>query len=478
MNAFDLSGVTVVDTNDGSLRPGMTVVVEDGKIAHVAPAESVGASTRRSIDAAGTFVTPGFIECHAHPLNSSDPAGYLTMMLAHGITGVRQMSGTPEHLAARRAGTLIPAADAPELLEMPGEILTRANAGNPQRIVEEINRQQAAGADFIKVIEVDPATFFAGLGECNRLGLRYIGHLPPEIDIREAATRGMRSVEHLGPRDTQVLACSTAEPELREAMRTREAPPSHLSGPIPEHVIRRAIANPVLLTQPGEFVRYRRVIDTYSDAKCRELAAFLAGTGMWQVPTLIRIRTMQLADDRTYCDDPNLQYVPAAIRQMWAELTDQFQAKLSDEIRALLKELFALQIGMVKPLYDAGVNMMAGSDTGGGWIIPGVGLHREFDLLAEAGLSPLEILQLTTRNVAKFLGRETMMGSVEEGKNADLVLLAANPLADVANLHKVTGVVRAGTYYSDADLAALKQRTADRQHTLTPSPEALKPPCC
>lgn len=478
MNAFDLRGVTVVDTRDGSLRPNTTIVVEDGKIAHLAPATSSTENGRRSVDAGGAFVVPGFLECHAHPLNAGDPVGYLTMMLAHGITGVRQMSGTPQALAARRDGTLMPAVDVPELLEMPGEILTRTNAPNPQRVVEEIHKQRDAGADFIKVIEVDRETFYAGLAECTRLGLRYIGHLPPEIDIREAAQRGMRSVEHLGPRDTQVLACSTDETALRAGIAARKRPPSQISGPIPEHVIRRAIALPTLLTDPAEFTRYRRVIDTYSDEKCRELAAFLATTGMWQVPTLIRIRTMQQPDDRSYREDPNLRYVPLATRQMWQELSEQFEAKLSTEIRAMLKELFALQLGLVKPLHRAGVKLMAGSDTGGGWVIPGVGLHREFDLLAEAGLSPLEVLQLTTINGAQFLGREATLGSIDEGKNADLVLLGANPIADVANLHQVTGVVRAGRYYSAAQLDAMKQRTEQRLRTWAPAPDALKPPCC
>jgi len=129
-------------------------------------------------------------------------------------------------------------------------------------------------------------------------------------------------------------------------------------------------------------------------------------------------------------------------------------------------------------LHRAGVRMLAGSDTGGAWIVPGVGLHREFDLLAESGLMPLEVLQLTTRNAAEFLGTQSTMGSVEEGKNADLVLLGGNPVADVQNLHKVNAVVRGGTYLAPADLAAMKKRTEERQHTWAPSAEALKPTCC
>ena len=106
--------------------------------------------------------------------------------------------------------------------------------------------------------------------------------------------------------------------------------------------------------------------------------------------------------------------------------------------------------------------MLAGSDLGGGFVIAGFGLHREFDLLEAAGLSPLDVLQMTTLNGAKFLGRESTMGSVAVGKAANLVLLSANPMASVQNLHRIAGVVRGGTYHSAAALAAMKQKTADR----------------
>ncbi len=109
--------------------------------------------------------------------------------------------------------------------------------------------------------------------------------------------------------------------------------------------------------------------------------------------------------------------------------------------------------------------MMAGTDSGGAgeWDIPGFALHQEFDLLAEAGLSPLTILQMTTLDGAKFLGREASMGTVEAGKNADLVVLDANPVASERNLHRIDAVVRTGDYFSRRDLDGLLEKTRDRQ---------------
>ncbi|WP_425445771.1 amidohydrolase family protein [Umezawaea tangerina] len=95
-------------------------------------------------------------------------------------------------------------------------------------------------------------------------------------------------------------------------------------------------------------------------------------------------------------------------------------------------------------------------------MVAGASLHDEFDLLAQAGLGPLRILRSATTDPARFLGREADAGTVEVGKEADLVLLDADPTAEVANLHAVSGVVRAGGHHDAAALAALKERAVGR----------------
>ncbi len=475
-----LNGVTIVDTRDGTHRPGMSIIMEHGTITKIAPAASMAAGSSKPVDAHGKFAVPGYNDYHCHPLNSGDPRGSLRLMLANGITGFRQMSGTPETLAARRAGTLMPPIPAPELLEMAGQILTRANAASVDAAIAEVRAQKAQGADFIKVIDVRPDVFYAVAAETKQLGLHFLGHLNPDVAPADAARAGMRSIEHLGPKDSVLLSCSTDEAVLRElvAQQTPNAPP--ISGPIPESVILRAIANPAMFTSPAEAARYQRVIDTFSEAKLRDLAAAFVAGGTWQVPTLIRIRTQMRGDDPLYRNDPNLRYIPPPTRQMWEELAQLFPAKLTPAVRETLDRLFALLRELVKPLKDAGVKMMAGSDSGGsaGWTIPGFSLHQEFDLLAQAGLTPLEILQMTTVNGAEFLGREAGMGSVAEGKGANLVLLDADPVANVQHLHGIAAVVRDGRYYSAQALAALKQQTEEGLATLTGPATPLGPTCC
>jgi imidazolonepropionase-like amidohydrolase len=453
-----LTGVTIVDTHDGRKTGGMTIAIENGKIATIGQGAPAGGAAT-TIDARGKFVVPGYLDMHAHPLGSRDDEGSLNTMLAYGITGVRQMSGSPDMLTARREGRLIPTEAAPELVAMPGMILMPLNAGSPEAAAAEIRKQKEAGADFIKIVMVPSPTFFAALEEAKRVGLPFAGHIPRGVDVTEAARNGMFAIEHLHGS----FEASSSDPA---ALRNADGGGAPRLPPLPEgftlnEVFERAIANPILIRPPSyEFERL--LVAAYSADKAKRLAEQFVAAGTWQVPTLIRRRTMQLGDDPLYRNDPNLRFIPGVTRQMWESLAQQFSARVGTASKKILADLAVLQFGLIKIFRDAGVNMVAGSDMGGQWCIPGVSLHQEFELLGEAGLTPLEILQMTTLNGAKFLSRETTMGTVEAGKNADLVLLDVDPLAGVQNLNAIHGVVRAGKYYSASALGDLKKKTEQR----------------
>ena len=153
-------------------------------------------------------MVPGFNDLHAHPLQG-DAERNLTMLLAHGITGFRQMAGTPELLAERKRGRPFAKADAPELLAMPGLPLLGLLAKSPEAARTEVREQRADGADFIKVANLAPAQFMAALDEAKALGLPFVGHLPPTVTADSAAQAGMRAIEHLGPGPSLLLSCST-----------------------------------------------------------------------------------------------------------------------------------------------------------------------------------------------------------------------------------------------------------------------------
>ncbi|HEY0747091.1 MAG TPA: amidohydrolase family protein [Steroidobacteraceae bacterium] len=458
-----LDHVVVVDVRTGQLVRDRALVVADGKIVEVARGGTVRVTgAGRLIEGNGRFVVPGFNDMHAHNLNTESPETSLPLMLANGVTGFRQMAGSPELLAKRAARKTRMPPDSPALLAMPGTILAGAAFADPAAAVAEIGRQKAQGADFIKVIDVPPAAFFAAEDAARENGLPISGHLPLALDAREAIRRGMNSVEHLGPGITLLLNCSRDDAALRSmiaAIPLGSGGGSHFNAE-PEQV-RRMLANPLLLTPPQGFALMHRVLETYDGEKCRAFAAEVAASSTWMVPTLTRLEAMELGNTPALRDNPDQRYAPTESRALWRDVGNEFDEKLTPDQRKLLAELFETQLRLTGLFDKAGVKMLTGTDFGGQWIVSGFSLHHEFDLLARAGVSPLRVLQMTTVDPARFLQRETTMGTVERGKNADLVLLDADPTKAIANLHRVSAVVRAGRYLSRADLDALETRAQD-----------------
>lgn len=463
-----LTNVTAVDTESGKLTPDATVTLAAGKIASV-QVGTPASSAATIIDARGKYLVPGFLDMHVHSMQDPHPPDSLAMLLAHGVTGIRQMAGAPELLERRSRGMLDFGQDTPECLAMPGSLLTFANCPTPEAGVNEVRRQKDQGADFIKSIVVSPKTFFATLAEAKRLGLAYGGHLSPGVDVIEASKAGLDFVEHLGPTELQLIKCSKAELIIRLIMRLKPPPvppltPADLQGMVGKILI----ANPVLFRlnmDPQAIDKTARLVSSFQPDKALKLAAACAKNHTWQCPTLIRNETMQFGDEPRFTESPDLRYIPTAVRQLWTEVARQYAEKLTPTAKDTMKRLMDLSLRLVKMFNDNGVEMLAGSDCGGGWVIPGISLHQEFDLLAQAGLSPLRALQMTTINGARFLKREATMGTVAAGKEANLVLLDANPIDSVQNLHRIHAVIRDGRFYSADALTQLKERVAQRVAT-------------
>ena len=456
-----LDGGRVVDPRDGSVIENASILVRQGRIVAVDQGGSVKSDPSvQRIDATGKYVVPGYNDMHSHVLELKDPSGALALMLAEGVTGFRQMSGSPERLAERRSGTLPVGERAPAALEMPGTILTPLNAASTEAVTAEIRLQKSQGADFIKMAFVSPPVFVAAMEEARRCGIAVLGHLQDGVDAAEAAKAGFRSVEHLGPGATVWTACSSEEHELQsEAKPVRmRAPPVNI--PFLRKIImwrlQSMLVNPAAFVPPEYAVRLRRAFQTFDKGKFERLATLFIEQDTWHVPTLVRLRTQELADAPEYDSDPYLQYMPEKSVRRWRQVTGKFK-KLPRPMRETYAEAYPRQLELTKHLADSGVKMMTGTD--GGWLAgPGLTLQEEFAELGKAGLSALQILQMATINAAEYLGREDTMGTVEPGRNADLVLLDANPLEAVANLHAIAGVVRAGVYYARADLDAMRDK--------------------
>lgn len=463
---LQIDGATIVDPRDGSIHADASVVMEGGRIVEISQSEKRPFPSSDRIDGTGKFVVPGYNDMHSHALELDDPSGVLALMLAEGVTGFRQMSGSPELLRSRRDGRLDLGDAAPALLEMPGTVLTPFTAGSTSAVAEEIRSQKAQGADFAKMVFASPDVFFAAIAEAERIGLPILGHLQEGVDAAEASRRGFRSIEHLGTGSTIWAGCSTVEAELRaDARRTPfRAPPFRLPSFLQRFILkrlRRFLVNPAAFAKPADVARLQRALDTFDLGKAEALAARFREDGAWQVPTLVRLRTQELADEPEYERDPSIRFMPVENLKAWHAVTGRFK-RLPAAMRATFRQAYPRQQALTRLLADAGVPMMTGTDGGTLWS-PGQTLRQEFLELAAAGLSPLKILQMTTIDPASYLGRTNTMGTVEVGRNADLVMLDANPLEDARNLHRIAGVVRAGVHRSARELASLTAPFATSQ---------------
>jgi imidazolonepropionase-like amidohydrolase len=463
-----LRDATVVDVDTGAATAHQDLRIARGRISAISghdparrPEDGAGLEV---VDAAGAFVEPGFVDAHAHALNHPDEVdGAYALMLAAGVCGFRQMSGDDRLLERRAAGPLRTPTGAPRLLALPGDLLTPLNAGTARAAAASVRHQAARGADFIKAGFTSARTFMAALREAVRLGIPLAGHLPEDLDPREAVRGGVRCIEHLGP-GTSLIAASSRREEQARAMGSSlpPVPPLRLLQPLVQRPLLRFVVNPAAATGPRTATAYEVAARWTDPAKMQALAELLVEHGTWNCPTLIRLHTQAFGDRPIHLEDSRREYIHPEELAGWEEASRRLAA-LPARTREALAEDWEAKQRMARTLADAGAPMLTGTDANGaGWVIPGFALHDEFDLLAEAGLPPARILRMATLDAARFFGRQEAAGRVAVGCEADLVLLGADPLADHRALHRITGVVRDGGWYSREVLDGVLERAAAR----------------
>src|SRR6202521_1218681 len=171
---------------------------------------------------------------------------------------------------------------------------------------------------------------------------------------------------------------------------------------------------------------------------------------------------------RHLSESPRLRYVPYALKMMW-NLGMRFPPKMTPEQLATSRSYFQWQLRVVGEMQKAGVGILAGTDTPNPYVYPGYGLQDELGLLVQAGLTPMQALQAATRNPAQFLGKLDSMGTIENGKVADLDLLDANPLDDIHNTQALSAVVLGGRLITKSGLVALLAKAETNRWRANPA---------
>lgn len=424
-----ITHVTVIDTAGGPARPDMTVVVESGRISRVAPAAAAKIPEgARTIDGTGRFLIPGLWDMHIHAFFGDwVPGGRevtLPLFIANGVTGVRDMGSDLEPiLAARRdvdAGRLLgprivvsgPMLDGPKT-QFPAA-LAIVTPEDGRRAVRDLKNR---GVDFIKIQSYVPRdAWFAIADECRRQNVVFAGHVPDAVRASEASTAGQKSFEHL----IGVFESST---------------------PVEDRLMKGPKG-------PAKF------LDAFDPAKEAALTGLLASNRTWQCPTLYWERGQWLVDVVDVKSDPDAKYAPASWREKtWPRFSAGILKDLATDPLPVREKFVRHELEIVARLHRAGVPFLAGTDTPAGVnVVPGVSLHRELQRFVDAGFTPLEALQTATILPARYLERQKDYGTVETGRIADLILLDADPTADIANTRKIAAVVVGGRAYSRAEL--------------------------
>jgi tetratricopeptide (TPR) repeat protein len=199
------------------------------------------------------------------------------------------------------------------------------------------------------------------------------------------------------------------------------------------------------------------MLDTYSPAKVAALSAVFKSNGTWQCPTLVLLRMFAYGNDPAFLADPRVKYMPQGMKRSW-DPSKLEGDRTAQDFAYSIKE-FEKYLQVVGDMEKSGVGILAGTDSQNPYTFYGFSLHDELGLLVQAGLSPMQALQAATLNPALFFGMEKDLGTVEQGKIADLVLLDANPLEAIANTKKIDAVVYAGQLYTRVALDAILTRT-------------------
>ena len=289
------------------------------------------------------------------------------------------------------------------------------------------------GVDFIKVHGgLSRELLLAITDEARRQGLPVAGHAPGPPD--EASDAGLRSIEH----NTGVLMSSVPRAaELRK--QNAAATPEPGVGFVIQNLRRRARAR-------------------FDEQTAQPLFAKFRANDTWLVPTLVQGLVWQYLADGTVPYPGWLRYMPRSFTGEWKNSPGFVNPSAQDLVDGNNDLRAAIEI--VAAMRRAGLKLMAGTDANGPFpsLIPGISLHEELRLFVDAGYTPAEALRAATLAPAQFLGREQDFGTVERGKVADLVLLDADPLADIRNTQKIQAVMLNGRLLDRKALDEIQSR--------------------
>ena len=397
-------GANVIPMDRERVLENQTVIIRDGRIAEMGPASSIRVPAGAvRIEARGKYLLPGLAEMHGHIPPPSAPAAFIENVLflyvANGITTVRGMLGAPNQLELRekaKTGALV----APTLY-LAGPSLNGNSVNSPADAERMVREQKAQGWDLLKVHPgLTRQEYDAMVRAAKDVGISFGGHVPAEVGLAHALESGQETIDHL---DGYV---------------------EYLDG-------NKGAIDPARLS---DAVRRSRESKT------------------WIVPTMALWETlMGVATLDKLQGYPELKYMPPNMVKGWVEAHEN-RLKSPELDAAMGRRVAENRRLILKALHNGGVRVLMGTDAPQQFSVPGFSLHRELADMRKAGLTPYQILESGTRNVGEYFSAKDDFGTVAKGKRADLLLVDANPLENIGNLERSSGVMVRGRWLPQAEI--------------------------
>jgi len=432
---------TVVDVANGRLQPHRTLAIRDGRIVAVAS----GRQARRYaagqvIDARGRYAIPGLWDMHVHfgggEALAEENRNLLPLYVAHGITAVRDCAGDlSEHVLAWRAAVARGELLGPTIFTSgpkiegigsiwPGDL----EVGSEAELEAALDKLQAWNVDFVKITDnaLSPELFLAAVRSAQARGLRTSAHIPYALTLEEASDAGLDSIEHM---DYAFKAGSPREKSIGEAVQRKE------------------------LDARAAWSQWNSDFDM---TRAMQVYRHLAKNGTAITPTLNGSRIVAWLDQDDHHADDYLRYIGPGLQATYAWRIERAAKDDAAAIQARHAR-FEKTAALLPKLRAAGMTILAGTDAGflNSFNYPGIGLHDELGLLVRYGLTPAQALRAATLDNARWLGHGATHGTLAPGKVADVVLLDADPLRDIAATRRIRAVVLRGHAYDRAALDAM-----------------------
>lgn len=424
--------VTVIPMDAERSLADHTVVLRGRRIAALGPSATTPTPDGAlRIDGRGRYLIPGLAEMHGHflgpqavlELGDAYADRLLFLNVACGVTTVRGMLGGPRDLRVREEiarGERL----GPQIL-VAGPSLNGTSVPTVEAAWRVVTEQRAAGYDLLKIHPGVPRDAFDAVVEtAQREGIPFAGHIPADVGLVRALLSGIRSVEHL---DGYVEALQ------KDGAR---------------------------LPADTGFFGFA-VLEGVDEAKLPGLVRATRSARAWNTPTQVLIENLYGESPvEALAQRPELRYVTPQTREQWQAAVRRARSQ-PDFDAARARGFVALRQRLIRALHDAGAGLLLGADAPQIFNVPGFATLRELEALVGAGLTPYQALLAGTRNPAVAVGRPDGFGTVAVGKRADLVLLDADPLADIRNVWRRAGVFVAGRYLSAAEIDERLRRYAD-----------------